>query len=75
MEVYNENFFVGLDDYELTWELVADGRVEGPAVLANSMSRPGSDAPMRWALPPPISPAGQGAAGERGLQTETNSRC
>ena len=27
MEVYNENFFVGLDDYELTWELVADGRV------------------------------------------------
>ena len=27
VEVYNENFFVGLDDYELTWELVADGRV------------------------------------------------
>jgi len=26
VEVYNENFFVGLDAYELEWELVQDGR-------------------------------------------------
>lgn len=27
IEVYNENFFVGLDAYELEWQLVQDGRV------------------------------------------------
>lgn len=27
VEVYNENFFVGLDDYEMEWQLVEDGTV------------------------------------------------
>ena len=27
MEVYNENFFIGLEDYELEWSLKADGAV------------------------------------------------
>lgn len=27
VEVYNENFFTGLDDYELEWQLVEDGEV------------------------------------------------
>lgn len=26
VEVYNENFFIGLDNYRLEWKLVADGR-------------------------------------------------
>ena len=27
VEVYNENFFIGLDAYEMEWQLLADGRV------------------------------------------------
>lgn len=71
VEVYNENFFVGLDDYELTWELVADGRV----VKAGRIGRTRCRAPAAPYLYAGLYfrrflPAGQGAAGERGLQTE-----
>ncbi|MEG1863871.1 MAG: glycoside hydrolase family 2 TIM barrel-domain containing protein [Alistipes sp.] len=40
VEVYNENFFIGLDNYSLAWELVQDGRVTRTGSLATLEAAP-----------------------------------
>lgn len=55
VEVYNENFFIGLDAYEMEWQLLADGRVVKAGRIGDLDVARSSAVHMSWDSLQPIS--------------------
>ncbi len=77
VEVYNENFFIGLDAYEMEWQLLADGRVVKAGRIGDLDVAPQQRRAYELGFTAAeFLPAGEGNPGERGLiNSKRSSRC